>query len=322
MAGCRARNRPAKSLLTGETRPDSDSDGAALRAAAVGAALCTIVDIQGSFSRRVGAQLAVGGDGRIAGDLADGCLEAALAADIAALTPGTRQLVRYGAGSARIDQQLPCGGGLDILIDTAPDRAVLAEAVARLDRRQPATLALPIAADGGAVRLLADDQPTGRTPGLFRRRYAPPLRLIALGAGPELAALCRLAAAAGIALDAHRPIGPPDQGDLALGRAPQGIAIDRWSAILMLFHDHEWERALLPWALASDAFFIGAQGGHAARAARIERLRAEGTDEAAIARVRSPVGLIARARDPAVLALSALADIVAAYEHLVHDRGR
>jgi xanthine dehydrogenase accessory factor len=51
-------------------------DHAALRRAARGdAALCTIVGIDGSFSRRVGAQLAVAADGSRAGDMADRCLD-------------------------------------------------------------------------------------------------------------------------------------------------------------------------------------------------------------------------------------------------------
>ena len=56
------------------------ADHDALFLAAEGdAALCTIVGIDGSFSRRVGAQLAVARDGRVAGDLADNCLNAELA---------------------------------------------------------------------------------------------------------------------------------------------------------------------------------------------------------------------------------------------------
>ena len=39
----------------------------------------------------------------------------------------------------------------------------------------------------------------------------------------------------------------------------------------------------------------------------------------AIARVRSPVGLIERARDPMVLAMSALSQIVAAYERFAYE---
>ncbi|WP_298195899.1 XdhC family protein, partial [Novosphingobium sp.] len=44
-----------------------------------GAVLCTLVGIEGGFSRRLGAQLVVGADGTLTGSLSDGCLEAELA---------------------------------------------------------------------------------------------------------------------------------------------------------------------------------------------------------------------------------------------------
>src|SRR3546814_9326273 len=56
------------------------TDNAAVRAlAAANGALCTIVAVEGSYSRRIGAQLAELEDGSIVGSLADGCLEAQLA---------------------------------------------------------------------------------------------------------------------------------------------------------------------------------------------------------------------------------------------------
>jgi xanthine dehydrogenase accessory factor len=96
-----------------------------------------------------------------------------------------------------------------------------------------------------------------------------------------------------------------------LGQAPD-LAVDAWTAIAVLFHDHEWERALLPWALTSPAFHVGAQGGKGAREARREWL-----EPAAMARLRSPIGLFPGARTPSVLALSVLSEIVAAYEGLL-----
>lgn len=272
-------------------------DRAALRAACEGGvALCTIVGLQGSFSRRLGAQLAIRADGGIAGNLADGCLERQLASEVRA-APGPL-VKRFGAGSSLIDFRLPCGGGLDILIDPTPDVAACREAVARLDAREPAALPLPA------------------SPSLPERHYIPPLRLVLLGEGPELSALRQLAMTSGIAVDCHAA------GDaaLALGRAPQGLAVDPWTAVVLLFHDHEWEQAILQWALATPAFFIGAQGGAEARGTRLERLRESGMEPAQLARIRSPVGLIPRSREPGVLALSILAQIVGEYEAL-HPHG-
>lgn len=273
----------------------SDHD-ALLLAASQPAALCTIVGIDGSFSRRTGAQLAVGRDGRLAGDLADNCLNAELA-NQAFLEDGTR-LLRYGKGSPFIDFRLPCGSGLDILIEPAPDQGALRSCVEALEARRAAALPLPLPDDANAAFIR-------------ERRYIPPLRLLVLGAGAECAALVKLAAAQGIEAE-WREAG----NGLSLDKVPDDLTADPWTAVLLLFHDHEWEYALLRWALGTPAFHIGAQGGAPAREERVARLRAGGLDEGAIARIHSPVGLIPRARDASVLALSVLADVVGAYEAL------
>jgi len=273
--------------------PPAD-DRAALRAAcAPGVGLCTIAGIEGSFSRRLGAQLAVHPDGTITGSLADGCLEKQLASEVAGA--GAPVVKRFGAGSELIDFRLPCGSGLDVLIDPEPDRAACRAAVARLDQREQAALALPTAL-------------------LPERRYVPALRLQLFGEGPELDALLALARAAGIDTVAH------GKDALSLGRRPAGLSADAWTAVVLLFHDHEWEQAILEWALATPAFHIGAQGGFEARRMRIERLAGAGVAPGQLGRVRSPVGVITHSREPGVLALSVLAEVVGAYEAL-HPHG-
>jgi xanthine dehydrogenase accessory factor len=268
-----------------------DDDQAALRAVAThGGALCTVVEIDGSWSRRLGAQLAVLPDGRCVGSLADGCLEAALAR---AAAEGQRQLMRFGRGAPTLDVRLPCGSGIAVLVDPAPDQAALAEAVAQLDARMVADLVLPL--------------PDGTC---FTRRTLPACRLLALGAGPEVAALAGLAHAAGVAVETAAPLGDPGDHPLELGKAP-ALPVDAWTAIAVLFHDHEWERAILPWALASPAYLIGAQGGAGARNARAEWLQPK-----LLARLVSPVGLFPAARSPSTLALSVLAQVVAGHEAL------
>lgn len=260
-----------------------------------GTGLCTIVGIEGSFSRRLGAQLVVAPDGTVTGSLADGCLERQLASEV--LSGGKRRVMRFGAGSPLIDFRLPCGSGLDILIDPAPDHAACAAAVAALDRRESVSLALPLGP-------------------LNQRHYVPALRLLLFGEGPELEALAMLGRAAGLTIETFAK----DHGALALGSAPQDLAVDRWSAVILLFHDHEWEQAILQWALATPAFFIGAQGGQPAREERAARLAQAGVSAADIARVASPIGVVRHSREPMALALSILASVVGAYE-AIHPHG-
>lgn len=266
-------------------------DHAALVAAAQGdAALCTVVRIDGGFSRRVGAQLAVRRDGSVVGSLADNCLEVQLASDLAGLAAPV--VHRYGSGSPFIDFRLPCGGGIDVLLDPAPDVAACRAAVDALAARLPARVRLPA------------------NPLLAVRDYVPTLAIDAVGSGPEWEHFVALARASGIAT---RAVG---KADLSLGRAPAYPVPDRWTATVLLFHDHEWEVAILAHALAGEGFYVGAQGGHIAREGRRARLREAGLPEAQIARVRGPIGLIPQCREPDVLAVSILAEIRAAYEEL------
>jgi xanthine dehydrogenase accessory factor len=123
--------------------------------------------------------------------------------------------------------------------------------------------------------------------------------------------LARIAAAFGICTEVHTP----DNG-LALNSVPSGVKVDRWTAIIMLFHDHEWEGVLLEWALSTQAFYIGAQGGEKPRKQRIDWLKSRNVADDMIQRIISPMGLILRARDARTLALSALADVVDHYERL------
>jgi xanthine dehydrogenase accessory factor len=283
----------------------TNGDHAALLASAEGGmALCTLVGIDGSFSRRLGAQIAIAADGGTIGSLSDGCLERQLAADAAdaRAAGGTPKLLRYGKGSPIIDFRLPCGSGLDILVDPAPDRQALTHAAGDLAARREAAIDLPLPRGVNAAMLA-------------RRSYIPRLRVMLFGEGPEFDAFARLAQTMGAEVEGYGR-NSADGPRLALGQVPPDLAADPWTAILLLFHDHEWERALLRWATATPAFFIGAQGGAAAREERRSFLRASGVEEDQIARIRSPIGLIQRARDPQVLALSVLAEIVGAYETL------
>lgn len=268
-----------------------DEDHLALAAACLpSVGLCTIVGIDGSFSRRLGAQLAVLPDGSTVGDLADGCLEKQLATDMANCS--APHVVRYGRGSPKIDFRLPCGGGLDVMLDPAPDRTACRSALEALRGRRPATLAF-------------DD---GRQ--LVSRTYLPAMKLVVLGEGPELTAVAALGSAMTIEVEVF------SRDKLALGQAARNVRYDPWTACLLLFHDHEWELALLEQALASEAFYIGAQGGERARSNRTLALAARGVPEEQIARLTSPIGLLPACKSPQSLALSALSEIVGRYEQM------
>ncbi|SMQ69449.1 xanthine dehydrogenase accessory factor [Altererythrobacter xiamenensis] len=269
-----------------------DEEHQALAAACEpGVGLATIVGIEGSFSRRLGSQLAVRPDGSTVGSLSDGCLEAQIASDIASARDA--RVIRYGHGSSTIDFRLPCGGGLDILLQPHPDRLACRQAVRKLNARKKASLDLPFPSP------------------LFARTYLPSLRLVAFGEGAELEMFATVARAMGLEIDTR------SKQDLSLGRAARQCEIDAWTAVVLLFHDHEWEIPLLEQALASEAFYIGAQGGEKAVIARSLALTAAGIPEETSARITSPLGIIPACKSPRALALSAISEVVANYENLL-----
>jgi xanthine dehydrogenase accessory factor len=266
-------------------------------------ALVTIVGVEGAAPRPVGAQMAVVEDGSWTGYISGGCLESAVAQEaLQAMAAGESRLVRYGRGSKYIDIVLPCGSGLDLHIDIAPDATAIGEAVAALDAREPATLTL---------------HPPGAAP--FERAYVPTLRIMAAGRGPAIAALLDLAASMGFATAALSP--EQDVVACAAGRWDEAQGLirpedrieidgDPYSAFVLMFHDHHWEIALCASAVKTECFYIGAMGSRTTSANRQALLREAGLNLEERARVRGPIGLFPHAKRPGDLALSVLAEIV------------
>lgn len=266
-----------------------------------GTVLVAIVGLTASSVRGLGSLMAVLPDGGYAGSFSGGCIETAIVAEaLDALAAGEPRQVRFGAGSPYIDVRLPCGGGVDLLFLPDPDMEMVLPALSHLRVRQPAMLAL-----GGA-----------------EFRYVPRLRVLAIGQGAETVAMLALARAFGGEVEILTP--EPAIADQAATSGAQArlihtprdagaLVADPWTAVVLLFHDHDWEAEILRAALGGEAFWIGAMGGAKTRAARMEVLKAAGIGAADRDRVRSPIGLIPSARDPSTLALSALAEIVAAY---------
>ena len=79
---------------------------------------------------------------------------------------------------------------------------------------------------------------------------------------------------------------------------------------MLFFHDHDWEPPILAEAVSRPAFYIGAQGSMMARETRMRELAALGLEDAALARLRGPIGLLPSARDPRTLAISVLAEVL------------
>ncbi len=149
----------------------------------------------------------------------------------------------------------------------------------------------------------------------------PAPRLILVGAVHIAQALVPFAAIAGFAVilvDPRQSFGNQD-------RFPGGIIVNDWpdiaiaalrldgrSAVVTLTHDPKLDDPALDCALRSDAFYIGALGSRKTHRARLDRLRDLGHQDAALQRICGPVGLDIGAITAPEIALSIIAEIVAA----------
>lgn len=280
-------------------------------------ALVTIVGIVDSASRNIGTHMVVAESGEYAGSVSSGCIDGSVAAfALDSLKTGERRRVQLGAGSNYFDLQLPCGGGVDLLIVPDPDIDAVSAVLASLEERRPCELRIT----PESVSFSDDVLDAGAaTDGEFVVPYQPKLRLVLAGRGSELTVFCKLALASGFDVSAFSP----DDIDIETCRASGArgarladtaempdLDADPWTAVVMLFHDHDWEPSILKTALASDAFYIGALGSRRTQANRLETMRKLGTPDADLERITGPIGLVPSMRNATMLAISTMAEIV------------
>lgn len=167
-----------------------------------------------------------------------------------------------------------------------------------------------------AARTLALDGETW-----FVHPHNPALRLIVVGAVHIAQSLVPMAAAAGFAvtvIDPRRAFATEERfGEVTLrddwpDEAMAALAPDGRTAVVTLTHDPKLDDPALDVALRSACFYIGALGSRRTHAKRVARLQELGHNAAAIGRIRAPVGLDIAAVTAPEIALSILAEVVAA----------
>jgi xanthine dehydrogenase accessory factor len=89
------------------------------------------------------------------------------------------------------------------------------------------------------------------------------------------------------------------------------LGVDRYTAFIALTHDPKIDDPALAHALSRDCFYIGALGSKKTHARRLDRLKAGGVPEAALARIHAPIGLPIGAVSPPEIAVAIMAEITA-----------
>jgi xanthine dehydrogenase accessory factor len=155
---------------------------------------------------------------------------------------------------------------------------------------------------------------------VFLTVYVPPARLVITGAvhiSQALAPVARLLGYDVTIVDPRTAFASPDRfPDVKLialwpDEALPPLAIDRYTAFVALTHDPKIDDPALVHALARECFYIGALGSKKTHARRLERLKAQGVPEAALARIHAPIGLAIGAVSPPEIAVSIMGEITA-----------
>lgn len=162
----------------------------------------------------------------------------------------------------------------------------------------------------------------------FLNVQTPPIRVVIVGAvhvSQALAPLMRNLDLDLTIIDPRAAFATPERfpGVPVVIEWPENVlpdlALDAYTALAVLTHDPRIDDPALIAALRADCFYIGALGSRKTHERRVERLKAVGFGEPDIARIHAPIGLDIGAASPGEIAVSILAEMIAA---LRKDRRR
>lgn len=265
-------------MITARFEDRFESRLSSLQATGEPFAIATVVRTVDATSAKPGAKAIVLADGTIAeGWIGGGCARSAVGK----------------AGAAAIK------AGQPQFISLRPEELLAAEGVVPGEER-------------AGVRFARNGCPSKGSMDIFVEPVLPRPRLVVFGAGPVAMALADLAGR----FDMHRVLAAPGLGPgMAEGVADQvqdGFALEAGAAgqrFVVVATQGRGDEAGLRAALASGAGYVAFVGSRRKFATLAARLRGDGVDEAALARVKAPAGLDIHAITPEEIALSILAEI-------------
>ncbi len=259
-------------------------------------------------------------DGVLIGSVSGGCIEDDLVARRNEFT-APAVLQRYGVTSEEARRfGLPCGGQLEVLIESAPAPAAITalqskiaqgEIVARQVNLQTAEWTLCPAQATELCRFI--DQ-------AFVSIHGPRWRLLIIGASEIGVYLAEMAQALDFQVfvcdprEEYRQIWRVAQSQFVEGMPDDAVVAfkaDGHSVIIAVSHDPKLDDMALLEALKTEAFYVGAVGSKKTSDERRRRLLQFDLNNAQVARLHGPVGLSIGSRTPPEIAIAILAELVA-----------
>ena len=230
-----------------------------------------------------------------------------LTAAIAAEQPVAVATLVGGAGNvgAKLLAR-PGGETLGALGPGVPEQDIIRDMLAMLARAESGIRSYPTPAGDVDV---------------FVETYPPPPTMFIVGAVHIAIPLVTFAKTLGfrtVVVDARGAFATPERfahaDELIMAWPDEALEgkLNSNSFVVLLTHDPKLDDPALKLALPSPARYIGALGSPKTHAKRLERLRAEGVPDQQLARLHAPIGLKIGANTPEEIAVSIIAEVVAA----------
>jgi xanthine dehydrogenase accessory factor len=320
-------------------------------AAGESVASATIATHEGSTPRSAGSKMLRFRDGKMAGTVGGGLVEArVLEASGEVLQSGAATLLSFDLTSElAAGADMICGGRLRVFVERigSADAALFRELAQSLSRGSRCLLLLD--RESGARSLVLPDRVLGADlPGAvaqearnlgaeiqapvfleqggdrwFLEPWAPAEPLVILGAGHVSRPTAQVAALAGFCVSvlddrpefASRERFPEAQEVGVLGdfeTCLTGRDLGPEASVVIVTRGHVHDKTALAQALRTRAGYIGMIGSRRKRQAIYERLLAEGFTQADLERVHCPIGLDIGAETPEEIAVSIVAELIQA----------
>ena len=293
--------------------------------------LVTVTQTFGASPRPPGSLLAIRDDGILLGSVSGGCIEDDLLARREEYSGPSPQFAQYGVTSEEARRfGLPCGGSLEVIIESEVSAADLQALLLKVEAGE--IIARHVDLDTGKWRLERGRavQECTRTADEFISMHGPRWRMLLIGASEISRYIAEIAAT----LDFQVFVCDPREEYRSAWRVP-GVAWmdgmpddavtafrpDGHTVVLTVSHDPKLDDMALIEALKADAFYVGAVGSAKTSEERKARLAEHfGLTAAELARLHGPVGLSIGSRTPPEIAVSVLADLVAARNGIALER--
>lgn len=313
-------------------------------------ALVTVVAASGSTPGKVGYRMLVGEEGRIAGTVGGGMVEAQVADEARRMLdePASR-LVRFELGGTADDEKGICGGTVELLIETfdeavlplfreiggAGEGGVLVSVIAPTARPQKRYLENVAAIEAAGAQLPPEIVTAMRETAVSGRDvmrlsagemdvFIEPLAIqptvVLFGAGHlswHIARCARTVHFRIVVCDeraeyANRERFPDADEVLAedFTRAFDRMRIDEHSYVVIVTRGHKCDELVLERAVRTEARYIGMIGSRRKTLTLLQRLRDRGVPKERLDRVYSPIGLSIGAVTPEEIALSIVSELV------------